>query len=86
MRWLVSLAIGDDPLPGDALPAVIVRVSERLGVRRGGNAIEGPPGDEDTNTEHANAITNAANHNDHDLRLQYRGWPRCLIVPVTAGS
>jgi hypothetical protein len=30
----------------------------------------GPPGDEDTSSEHANATTSAANRNDHDLRLQ----------------
>lgn len=29
------------------------------------------PGDDDTNTEHANATTSVTNHNDHDLRLQY---------------
>ena len=28
-------------------------------------------GDDDTNTEHADATTSATNHNDHDRRLQY---------------
>jgi hypothetical protein len=42
-----------------------------LGAHRTLACCTGPPGDDDTNTEHADATTSATNHNDHDLRLQY---------------
>ena len=42
-----------------------------LGTHRTSHACcTGPPGDDDTSTDHANATTSATNHNDHDLRLQ----------------